>query len=84
MTIVKAIKTVLENNTNGMTAAEIYNEIISRELYSFGAKSPVSVVNGQIRRRCKGLDFPTAYPVKVFEIVGFRGEKTTVHPILRP
>lgn len=75
MTIVEAIKAVLENNVDGMTAAEIYNKIISKDLYSFGAKSPVSVVNVEIRRRCRGLDFPTAYPVKLFEIVGFQGKK---------
>jgi len=70
MTIVEAIKKVLENNTEGMTASQIYDEIILQGLYSFGAKSPISVVVGQIRRRCKGLDFPTAHPVKLFEIVG--------------
>lgn len=75
MTIVEAIKKVLENKPEGMTASQIYDEIIAQDLYSFGAKSPISVVVGQIRRRCKGLDFPTAHPVKIFEISGNRGKK---------
>ena len=74
MTIVEAIKVVLSAENKGMTAKEIYEMIVSQDLYSFGAMSPVKVVNGEIRRRCKGLDFPTAYPVKSFEIVGYQGK----------
>jgi len=75
MTIFEAIKVVLTENTNGLTAAEIYSEIVQRSLYAFGAKNPISVVNSQIRRRCKGLNFPTAHPIKTFEIVGYQGKK---------
>ena len=75
MTIVEAIKKVLEISVDGMTTQEIYEEIVSQELYSFGAKNPVAVVNGQVRRRCRDLDFPTANPVKLFEIAGFLGKK---------
>lgn len=75
MTIVEAIKAVLNDVPEGLTAKEIYDEIIGRNLYSFGAKNPLGVVNSQIRRRCVGLDFPTAYPVKVFRIVEHRGKK---------
>lgn len=75
MTIVEAIRTVLQQAPDGLTAKEIYDEIIRNNLYSFGAKNPLGVVNSQIRRRCVGLDFPTAYPVKVFMIAGHRGNK---------
>lgn len=75
MTIVDAIKLVLINTPEGLTANEIYDEIIKKELYSFGAKNPLAVVNGQIRRRCVGLEFPTAYPVKTFRISGHVGKK---------
>ena len=44
-------------------------------MYIFGAENPVGVVNAQLRRRCAGLDFPTAYPVKFFEIAGYEGKK---------
>lgn len=75
MTIVEAIKTVLKDKTAGMTASEIYDEIVLRKLYLFKAKKPIYVVNGEIRRRCYGLDFPTAYPVKNFRIIGYKGKK---------
>lgn len=58
-----------------MTSKEIYNKIIENKLYNFGAKNPQAVVNSQIRRRCFGLDFPTAYPTKIFHIVGQKGKK---------
>ena len=58
-----------------MTSKQIYDEIIRQGLYSFGAENPVGVVNAQLRRRCIGLDFPTAYPIKFFEIAGYEGKK---------
>ena len=51
MTIVEAIKTVLYQVPDGLTSKEIYEEIVKQNLYSFGAKNPLSVVNSQIRRR---------------------------------
>lgn len=75
MTINEAIKEVLTSCENGMTANEIYNEIIKRNLYSFKAKIPEHVVNTNIRRKCVGLDFPTAHPVKQFKIAGYEGKK---------
>ena len=71
MTIVEAIKKVLESSSDGMTTQKIYDEIVANGFYIFGAKNPVGVVNSQLRRRCKDLDFPTAYPVKLFEISGY-------------
>ena len=60
MTIVESIKCVLQQNNDGLTSKQIYDEIIRQGLYSFGAENPVAVVNSQLRRRCNGLDFPTA------------------------
>ena len=75
MTIIEAIKEVLKSEPNGLSSSEIYQKIIDRNLYQFGAKNPVGVVNGEIRRHCLGLDFPTAYPVKHFAIAGKEGKK---------
>ena len=75
MTIVECIKKVLAESPEAMTAKEIYEEIVRQELYTFGAQDPVSVVNAQIRRRCAGLDFPTAYNIKSFEIEQIDGKK---------
>ena len=75
MTIIEAIKTVLQDEPNGLTSYDIYEKIIEQSLYQFGAKNPVGVVNGEIRRHCMGLDFPTALPIKHFAIVGKEGKK---------
>ena len=75
MTIIEAIKEVLKSEPKGLSSVEIYQRIIDQNLYQFGAKNPVGVVNGEIRRHCIGLDFPTAYPVKHFAIAGKEGKK---------
>ena len=75
MTIIEAIKEVLKFEPKGLYSVEIYQRIIDQNLYQFGAKNPVGVVNGEIRRHCIGLDFPTAYPVKHFAIAGKEGKK---------
>lgn len=75
MTIIEAIKEVLKNEPDGLSSSDIYQRIIERKLYKFGAKNPIGVVNGEIRRHCIGLDFPTAYPVKHFAIAGKDGKK---------
>lgn len=75
MTIIEAIKTVLADYPEGLSANSVYEEIIKRQLYIFKAKNPAGVVNGEIRRHCFGLDFPTANPVKHFKVVGSNGKK---------
>ena len=75
MTILDCIKAVLKDYPNGLTSKETYNQIITQDLYHFGAKNPVGVVNGELRRHCIGLDFPTAHPVKYFSIVGYEGKQ---------
>ena len=74
MTIVEAVKAVLANNS-GLTSKEVYQQIVSNNLYSFPAKNPAGVVNSIIRRHCLGLDFPTANAVKHFQIVSYKGKK---------
>ncbi len=74
MTIIEAIKKILENSTTGLSALEIYETIIEKELYQFGAQNPVGVVNGKLRRHCTDLDFPTASPAKYFSISGKKGK----------
>ena len=38
MTIVESIKCVLQQNNDGLTSKQIYDEIIRQGLYSFGAE----------------------------------------------
>lgn len=75
MTIVEAIVAVLSRRNTGLTAQEVYQEIVDQSLYTFGAKHPINVVNGEIRRRCRDLDFPTAFPNKLFYITSYQGKK---------
>ncbi len=51
MTIWEAARTVLQDSGRAMTVDEIYNEVLRRELYRFGAKSPKSVLSQAIRER---------------------------------
>lgn len=73
MTIAETIKQVLEGKPEGLSAIEIYREIKRKDLYQFGAKQPISVVNCEIRRRCDSLNFPSAHPIKWFYIVSSEG-----------
>jgi restriction system protein len=67
-TIIQAIKEVMQAERKPMTAAEVYDAIVSADLYTFNADKPVHVVQTQIRRHAKGLDFPSASNIKYFEI----------------
>ncbi|MEZ8228102.1 restriction endonuclease [Vibrio crassostreae] len=69
MTIVEAIKLVMRTEKTPMSSKTIYELIIARNLYSFGALDPKGIVNRQIRKHCFGLDFPSASPVKHFEVI---------------
>ena len=73
MTIVEAIQEVLRLAGKPLTYKEIYEKIIDSDLYRFGAKRPESVVHAKIRKHCIGLDFPSASPVKYFEIFSQSG-----------
>lgn len=75
MTIIEAIKTVLKEHPEGLTAEKIYHYIVEKDLYKFGAKNPKGVVVGEIRRHCRDLDFPTASPIKHFYVENFVGRK---------
>lgn len=52
LTIREAIIRVLENEHTGLTAEQIYNQIIAEGLYSFGAQNPQGVVRVEIDRAC--------------------------------
>lgn len=77
MTVVQAIKTVLSQSAESMTAQEIYGEIQQRGLYTFAAKNPSHIVLTALRRHCQGLDFPTSSPMKHFQMGQPKHGKTT-------
>jgi hypothetical protein len=67
-TIHSAISDVLRHAARPLMVREIYDGIIERDLYSFGAQDPENIVKQQVRRHTKGLDFPTAAAMKYFQI----------------
>jgi len=70
MTIVEAIKEAMKVKGEPMTIPEAYAAITAENLYTFHAENPLNVVTSQIRRHCKGLDFPSASDTKHFEFCG--------------
>jgi restriction system protein len=70
MTIIEAIKSVLQEAKSPLTVDQIYKNISDKKLYGFKAKDPKSVVRSQLRRHCHNLDFPSASPLKNFKMVG--------------
>ncbi|MDE5182239.1 HTH domain-containing protein [Escherichia coli] len=46
MTIIEAIINVLKEHGKPLSHKDIYDCIINKEYYSFGAKDPVAVVRG--------------------------------------
>lgn len=81
MTILEAIKTVLNKEKNGLTCKEITSRILAEGLYTFNTPDPNSIVGHSLRKHCQGLNFPSAHPMKHFYIVsGKRG--TAVYNLL--
>ena len=68
-TIKEAIIETLNRVNKPLTAKDIYDYIIEQDLYQFNTESPVGVVKVAIRRHCEGLDFPSAKPVKYFQLL---------------
>ena len=54
MKMVEAAELALKSLGQPASVREIYEEILRQDLFSFGAKDPVSVLGGAIRRRARG------------------------------
>lgn len=76
VTIVEAIKIVLQDNKNGLSYPEIYKRIVEKNLYSFGAKDPKAIVRAKLRQHCYGIEYPSASPTKHFISDGGKGSKS--------
>lgn len=68
ITIIDAIKIVLLESDRPMSVYDIYNSIIDSNLYIFKANNPIHIVNNQLRRHCKELNFMSASKNKHFSI----------------
>jgi restriction system protein len=67
MTIVECIRQILEHSKVPLSVGHIFDEIVKKNLYSFNAKDPKTIVRQQLRRHCAGLSFPSAMPNKYFK-----------------
>ncbi|MDV5138667.1 hypothetical protein [Chimaeribacter arupi] len=68
MTIVAAIKKALVTLNRPATYEEVYQEIMDKGLYDFGAKDPKSVIRVKLRIHTLGLNFPSSSPKKYFKV----------------
>lgn len=66
MKIWEAAIVVLEEEKAPLHVHEIYERILSRNLYSFKAKNPLHVLRGEIRSHCENISFPSAHKNKFF------------------
>ncbi|OQB25827.1 MAG: hypothetical protein BWY11_00205 [Firmicutes bacterium ADurb.Bin182] len=65
-TIKEAVLKVLSDESRPMTADEIYDKIIKRGLYTFGAQNPVNVVRTTIEYACDNSGYSTKDAVPLF------------------
>ncbi|KWV59187.1 hypothetical protein AS026_29230 [Rhizobium altiplani] len=79
LTIAGAVVEVMRHKGRPLSPAEAYGAIVEAKLYHFNTDDPVSIVRTQIRRRCEGLDFPSALPSKLFRSTN-DGRYTLVDP----
>ena len=68
-TIREAAIEALKLSEKPLSSNEIYEVIVSNDLYRFNAENPKAIVNGEIRRHCVGIEFPTAKEIKDFQIL---------------
>ncbi|KAM3091272.1 winged helix-turn-helix domain-containing protein [Phormidesmis sp. 146-35] len=66
-TIAQAAIEVLKAEKQPMTAVEITEAILKKELYSFNTKDPKAMVRGAIERRCEGINRRNSVTEKFFE-----------------
>tara|TARA_R110001583_G_scaffold165594_1_gene318325 strand:- start:10474 stop:13293 length:2820 start_codon:yes stop_codon:yes gene_type:complete len=65
-TIASVAFEILESLAKPMSKEEIYGHIIERNLFQFGAKKPISVLNVELNRHCEGTDYSQAASKKLF------------------
>ena len=68
LTIKEAVMCVLSEKQGGMTAKDIYNEIMSRGLYTFSAQNPVNVVRTTIEYACDNSGYSNKNTVLCFHM----------------
>lgn len=64
--IADVVVTVLEANKAPMSAKEIYDSIIAKQLYDFKAKDPFAILRAQLNKHCVGNNSKAASTRKLF------------------
>lgn len=65
LTIQEAVRNILLETQNSMTSDEIYDEIIKRSLYNFGAQNPINVVRNIIESSCDNSTYSEKYQASI-------------------
>lgn len=68
LTINDAIIYAIRSVDKPLLPQEAYDYIVAHDLYQFHAQNPAGVVRSQIRKHCKGLNFPSAASTKYFSM----------------
>jgi HB1, ASXL, restriction endonuclease HTH domain len=66
-TIVQAATDVLQEAQQPMTAAEITQIILDKNLYSFNTSTPISIVRNALERHCEGINRRNSAALKLFK-----------------
>lgn len=83
LTILEAITIILQEADKPLTASEIYNAILSENLYSFGAMNPLSVVQTTIKRACRDIEYTKKQKNMLFGCVVNAEEKRSYYLLTR-
>lgn len=66
-TIKDVVIQILEKEKAGLSPSEIYNKIIGQNLYEFKSKTPISIINGVLRKACEGVELKKSNEKKIFK-----------------
>lgn len=70
MKIVDVVKGVLEREGRSLKIDEIYEEIVSKDLYPLSKNRPQHIIRTQVRRYCSGVDSTLSKSEDIFVEVG--------------
>ena len=62
MTVLEAIRQLLQESPEGLTCRELTEQILDRKMYSFNTPTPNSIVNHELMKHCEGLNFQARKP----------------------
>ena len=66
-TIKDIIIKILISEHKPFSTREIYDQIVEKNLYEFKSKTPLSIINSELRKNCKGIELKKSKTKKIFE-----------------